>query len=290
MTPRAISLLCVGAISGLMYSVAEAAEISPSSAAVASAAVATNPPVQSSFALDPSVSLRGGVPQRPIFIQPPEICSYDVNRQNPSGPLVTMPKVVLSFWDNHFWYKGQNLTDLNYYVQALEAFGNDSSFWKRLSEYSITSGSFLGTARAPSNIGGVGTLTEQQIQDEIGYLFNVASQKQFQNEILVVLLPSEIQSEYDIKNGFLGHHQTFNYKGKNVWYGVVEYSTSTSQTLSVITHEIYETATDPDLRSGYFDRAQNGEGEIGDFCNLMQEPFDGYPVQLVWSQSSCSCK
>jgi hypothetical protein len=212
-------------------------------------------------------------------------CPASVARQSSSGLLITTPKVVLLWWSTYFW--DQHLTERHYYRDALTAFGNDSAFWNRLSEYGITSGSFGGTIDLTRFGGPSASISEQSIQDALTYRFNVSNITPDPNAIYVVMLPNGITSAFDTANNFIGHHRLYTYKGNNVWYAVVEYSANTSRTLNVITHEVYEAASDPDLSTGYLDSSTNNE--IGDLCNLQTTTMDGYPVQQVWSQKACSC-
>ena len=82
---------------------------------------------------------------------------------------------------------------------------------------------------------------------------------------------------------------TVNAAGKAVYYGVIEYDVDNRQILSVLTHEVYEAVTDPDVETGYFDHIQGAETEIGDLCNKQMTPMDGYSVQKLWSQRNCGC-
>lgn len=215
-------------------------------------------------------------------------CPVNVTRQNSSGPLITNPKVVLMWWSTYFW--DVHKTEKNYYKAALNAFGNDAAFWKRLSEYGITGGSYAGTIDL-TRFGGPSTsVSEAAIQSALTFRFDNLSTPPDQSSIYVVMLPNGVTSAYDTSSGFIGHHQTYKYKGKSIWYAVVEYSSNTSRTLNVITHEVYEAATDPDLSTGYWDPAHGGETEVGDLCNLQTMMMDGYPVQQVWSQKACACK
>jgi hypothetical protein len=66
--------------------------------------------------------------------------------------------------------------------------------------------------------------------------------------------------------------------GATVYYGVVDYSPDSRQIMSVLTHEVYEAATDPDVTTGYFDHAKGGETEIGDLCSAVTM-MDKYPVR-----------
>jgi hypothetical protein len=246
--------------------------------------------------LNPKARNLGGVSAGPISVGRARrgtgtkgggACPVDVQRQSSSGPLITTPKIVLLWWSTYFW--DVHRKEKNYYKTALSAFGSDSAFWNRLSEYGITSGSYSGTIDL-TRFGGPSTsLTEQAIRDALTFRFNNLYNPPDGNSIYVVMLPNGVTSAYDTSNGFIGHHQTYTYKGQNVWYAVVEYSTDTRQTLSVITHEVYEAATDPDLSTGYWDPAHGGETEIGDLCNLQTMIVDGFPVQQVWSQKGCDC-
>jgi hypothetical protein len=133
-------------------------------------------------------------------------------------------------------------------------------------------------------------VTEAAIQAAITYRFDVSAITPDTSTIYVVMLPNGVTSAYDTSSGFIGHHQTYTYKGTTIWYAVVEYSSDTRRTMNVITHEVYEAATDPDLSTGYWDPAHGGETEVGDLCNLQTLMIDGYPVQQVWSQQACACK
>jgi hypothetical protein len=215
-------------------------------------------------------------------------CRFNVQRQSSSGPLITTPKVVLLWWSTYFW--NQHSTEKNYYKAALNAVGNDPAFWNRLNEYGITSGSYSGTIDLTRFGGPSASVNEQDIQNMLTFRFNNLVNPPDENSIYVILLPNGITSAYNTSNGFIGHHQFYQYNGKNIRYGVVEYSTNTTQTLSVITHEVYEAVTDPDLSTGYWDPADGNNTEIGDLCNLQTMMMDGYPVQQVWSQQACGCK
>jgi hypothetical protein len=252
------------------------------------------PTTVESMGLNPSAPHLGGVPERPIYGGPARaggaagaMCALDIKRQKSSGPLDMHPKITLALWSTYFW--DGHYTEKKYYRDALAAFGNDPAFWDRLSEYGVKDGSFPGTIDLTRFGGPSSTVSEKEIQDALTYRFNVSAMTPTLNSIYIILLPHGVQSEYDVSNGFIGHHNAFKYNGQNVWYGVVEYSTNKTQTLSVITHEAYEAATDPDLSTGYWDPANGGETEIGDPCNLITEIFDGYPVQQVWSQKACGC-
>jgi len=195
--------------------------------------------------------------------------------------------VVLLWWSTYFW--DRHRTERDFYKAALSAFGNDPAFWNRLSEYGVTGGSYVGTIDLTRFGGPSASLSEQDITDALTFRFNNLTTPPDQDTIYAIMLPDGLSSAYDTMNSFIGHHQVYQYNGKPVYYAVVEYSSNTTQTLSVITHEIYEAATDPDGSTGYRD-ASGGEDEVGDFCNLQTMMIGMYPVQKVWSQKDCGCK
>jgi hypothetical protein len=214
-------------------------------------------------------------------------CPVDVTRQSSSGRLITNPSVVLLWWSTHFW--DQHITDRHYYRDALRAVASDSAFWNRLSEYGIDGGSFGGQIDLTRFGGPSQSVTEQAIQDALTFRFDNLNSAPDASSIYVVMLPNGIQSAFDSANGFIGHHRFCDYNGTTIWYAVVEYSSDTRRTLNVITHEVYEAATDPDLATGYWDPSTGGETEVGDLCNLQTLMIDNYPVQQVWSQAGCTC-
>ena len=173
-------------------------------------------------------------------------CVYNVTRQSSTGSLITSPKVVLMWWSTYFW--DRHLTERHYYRDAMTAVANDPAFWNRLGEYGITGGSFGGQIDLTRFGGPSASVSEQAIRDTLTFRFNVSQITPDGSAIYVVMLPNGITSAYDTSSGFIGHHQTYQYNGRNVWYAVAEYSTDTRQTLSVITHEVYEAATDPICR------------------------------------------
>lgn len=99
------------------------------------------------------------------------------------------------------------------------------------------------------------------------------------------------------KDGFCGYHFSFKYRGVQVKYAVLPYSSdfpncgATFEDFSgTLSHEIAETITDP-LGSSYRDDCNR---EIGDICahiNGFAKGTDNndYPVQLLWSNSRREC-
>lgn len=214
-------------------------------------------------------------------------CPASVTRQSSTGNLITAPTLILTWWSTYFW--DRHLTERHYYRDALTALAADPAFWSRIGEYGITGGSYGGQCDLTRFGGPSASVSEPAIQDALSYRFNVSPNfaPPHSSWIFVIMLPNGIISAFDTANGFIGHHRSYTYKGNTVWYAVVEYSSNTSRTLNVITHEVYEAATDPDLLTGYFDSATGNE--VGDLCNLQTAMMDGYPVQQVWSQQTCSC-
>lgn len=212
-------------------------------------------------------------------------CSTHVKR-NSGGHIIAHPKIALTWLNAYFWYKPTE--NRHFYTTALDKFGNDPEFWSRLSEYGITSGSDLGTIDLTYS-GAPSSLSEQELRDAMTFRFGNLSHPPDSSTIYVVMLPKGVRGAFDPLPNYLGYHQTYMYKGMAIQYAVIEYNTDTNLTLETISHEIYEAATDPDLRTGYRDHTRPGAPEIGDLCEGQTATIDGYTVQRVWSQNWCGC-
>lgn len=214
-------------------------------------------------------------------------CTANVKRGSSSGALVTKPQVSLWWWSSYFW--DRHSAERKYYRDALNAVASDSAFWARLSEYGVVGGSYSGAGDLLRFGGPDLVVPEDKIQTALTQRFDLNQMTPTASDIWLIMLPNGLVSKTDKDNNYLGHHGTCKYKGKDVWYGVIEYNSDRNQVMNVLTHEIYEAATDPDLTTGYRD-TNAGKAEIGDLCNLQTMTMDGYPVQQVWSQKSCGCQ
>jgi hypothetical protein len=96
-------------------------------------------------------------------------------------------------------------------------------------------------------------------------------------------LPPASPSLYCSKGGCSAYHANV---GGLYTFQVIDYSTDHPGINSVISHEIYESATDPD-GSGY--HGVGSEAEVGDFCGGQNYFLDNQSIQKCWGQSECAC-
>ena len=104
--------------------------------------------------------------------------------------------------------------------------------------------------------------------------------------------------------GFCAFHNVFSHGGKSIYYGVEPDFSAGSRCDTVCgpgtefqnqgyaaSHEMIETVTDPQPRSGWDDPTFD---EIGDICNMQETAFTGtdgqsYTVQKEWSNFYNAC-
>ena len=158
--------------------------------------------------------------------------------------------------------------------------GNDPSFYAPVQEYGVGVGQFLGSYLSYQDIAN-GPLTEKVIQQEVLNEMRDGTLPQGDNQSLyIIMLPPDTQSQYDIDNNFGGHHGYIN----NFTYALIENHNNLN---FVISHEIYEAATNPDTSNGWW--GPGGETEIGDLCEGHSWSLDGYSITKVWSEAQCRC-
>jgi len=102
------------------------------------------------------------------------------------------------------------------------------------------------------------------------------------DDVYVVMMPPGTRTEYAIENGFTGYHAQFTYHDVSAAYIVAGYASGTDL---VISHELYEAATDP-FATNPVDREGH---EVGDLCEWQTDAIDGYTVQQVWSVTEGKC-
>jgi len=245
----------------------------------------------------------GATSATPAVPQPPGgasggACSSNVTRQSPTSPLIVNPKVYFLFWGS-FWSTDPGLTERTGFTDTWSTMAASEAFYKQLAEYGIGNGQYLGSSVQTPNLGTGATVTEATVQTLLtGQIGSGGVPTNDANTLYVIMMPTGKQSTYDTTNGFLGHHGFTNKNNVKVWYAVVEHQTTAVTANNVISHEIYEAATDPDEGSGPGGVSQAGTGwrdavgasdEIGDICNLNSETLRGTVIQQVWSQRMCAC-
>src|SRR5437763_1523367 len=174
----------------------------------------------------PSLGGSGGVPMGPISVMRKEIgphigpCALNVTGS--ARQIMPHPTVVLLWWSAFFW--AANVRQQRYILRACTTVMADPAFWTRMSEYGVTGGSFGDSDDLTKYGGGVTSLIEQSIQTKLSSWFNATGVVPDPQTIYIVMLPDGISSKYDTDNNYIGHHQTYQYSGAPVYYGVIEYS------------------------------------------------------------------
>ncbi len=219
-------------------------------------------------------------------------CAYDVTLHGNPGTVVVQPSVAMLFWGSY--WAGAGAAAQNDYATAWATIANDPAFYARLAEYStsaqtIGTGSWAGFTLADPSLADGATISEAQIQAEIGAEIAAGSAPSLTaSRIYVVMLPPGVTSVLDSEDDFAGHHAQFVPAGETqpVRYAVITYNTDEGYNDPVVSHEVSEATTDPDLTTGWYD--QDGD-EISDICRFTYSSLDGYLIEDIYSMKSCAC-
>lgn len=219
------------------------------------------------------------------FVDGSGACTRNVTAHG--GRILANAKVHRMFWGD-YWTQAAHTAEATDYDTTWTNLANDPSFYTRMSEYGVGAGS----AGTRWNLGGAptGSISEATITARIQSTLSAASYFPSSNDLFVVYLPSGTTDQFDITNNFAGHHNHFTWNvlffSFDVAYAVIEYSSDRNYTNPVVSHEISEAATDPDLNQ-FFD---GGDGsEVGDICRFVYNNIAGQQVETIYSQKSCRC-
>jgi hypothetical protein len=191
------------------------------------------------------------------------------------------------------YWSGAGAAERTSYDQAWNAVGNDPAFYARLAEYStrtltIQTGAWTGSTVANTSLASGALVTEAQIQQELAAEIAAGTAPaRTDNNIYVIMIPPGVTSQLDSENNFAGHHGQFlDSHSQPIRYAVITYSTDKDYSDPVISHEISEAITDPDLSNGWFDTSGS---EVGDLCRFSYAQLDGVQIEEIFSQRLCQC-
>jgi hypothetical protein len=211
-----------------------------------------------------------------------------------------------------FW--GPQRSDAGALARGWSGVVNDPGFYSRVNEYGVQGGSY-GTF-VPTVAGyPTGALAENTIQQGVYYALQNAYFNYIPHvtEVFLVFLPNGTYATVDANNNQAAHHWYFSARFPdgntyNVVYAVIEYMANLDQTNYFISHELYESYTDPywtiDGNNNFFGFgvwdgstsmwSRGNAREIGDMCQngLGGTPsWSGYGTTMsqVWSQNLCGC-
>lgn len=216
-----------------------------------------------------------------------------------------------------------NMNNLDQYFRTLTG----SSYMSMLGQYGVGLGSFGSRDVVPATFQSYFSQFSNRVDDwQIqGMLTQEIQAGKLPtpngSQVYAVFLPPNIMSLYDVENGFIGHHGTFdvtvpvrewfyirNYglfqytfnETRHVYYVVIpnpignaqgynlSYLTTFQQQTEIASHELAEAVTNPNCGGGWWDSDRsslNYGNEIGDNANQNWTYFAGHVVQREWLQS-----
>lgn len=207
----------------------------------------------------------------------------NVWRHEPGSWLLSNPKIHLVFWSKYWLTSADGIALLAEETQVWNTLAADPVFYSPVYEYGVRlgqlSGTFLSYWDCPD-----GQLSEDAIRAELLSEIGQSSLPVPDDQsVYVILLPPNTQSWYNTTYHFGGHHNALTYQSDRFAYAVIE----NGQGDGTISHEIYESCTNPDLSTGWY--GAGGENEIADLCSASWQ-LDSYTLATVWSESKCSCQ
>jgi hypothetical protein len=234
-----------------------------------------------------------------------DVCINDVVQRSPGSWLLKQPEVHFDFWGKYWSQQKQDsgtgaseMDDYEFdWTQLLQG-----AVLERLSEYGIHQGSLdpeyyandpsanvradggYDEARAPQ-ISDSSIPTELNLEISLGILPYPND-----NTLYVVMLPPGVTDDTLVNDSANGYHDSSSYGDQRYAFAVILYLGPEADN-GVISHELYEAATDPKVGDGFL----NVDGdEIADLCEghgtQSQVSVDGITVQKVWSQATCVCQ
>ena len=217
-------------------------------------------------------------------------CTYNV--QNHGGRILTHARIHRVFWGD-YWTQAAHTAEASSYDNTWTSLANSPAFYTRLSEY----GAGVGSAGVRYNVAGAatGSVSDSQITTQIQSYINNTSFQVGVDDLFVVFLPSGTTNQSDISNGWSGHHDHFTAytrigdlfnEPRDLAYAVIEYSTDSTYTNPVVSHECTEAITDPALNAWW---DSNFGSEVGDICRFTYNNIAGTQVETIYSQDSCRC-
>jgi hypothetical protein len=224
-------------------------------------------------------------------------CQYQVYRHANTPWLLTNPEMHIVFYGMQ-WQLDVNQEDQ---IQTAWTILFQNGVLNRLSEYGINSGSFDPTiynsdlnvdTTTTNGISSVitkpividdNTIPNQINQDILSGLLPFPNS----NTLYTIILPPNVSTTQLVNENAVGHHRYSTYDGVDYAYSVILYEPDFDYENEIVSHELYESSTNPDLANGYY--GVNTDQEIADICYTYYEYVAGYKVEKVFSERDCKC-
>jgi hypothetical protein len=217
-----------------------------------------------------------------------------------------VPNPITSFF---FWPPVRS--DAAAYVYQWAGLLNNATFYSRVTEYGVhagVSGDLVSIASAST-----GALDESTIQLTLYLALAGANRVPRTGEVFVILLPHGTTSNWNTSGGGFGPHAWVNatFPDGNVYplvYSVIEYYSDAVSTDVAISHELFETYTDPiwgndssghAIGFGWWDDSIDSwsvynKQELADMCENHYHSertwtLSGATLTQLWSQTLCTC-
>jgi hypothetical protein len=208
------------------------------------------------------------------------------------GRVLTHPRLVLMFWGNA-WTNPATTPSQADFTNAVDnlvylPWGTQLSQYRGIGPMSLESTVTITSSDPPVSF------TDPQIQAMITAQIDagvVPSPDNSIDRIYCVLMPTG-HSSADVP-GAVGQHQYFDHNGgRAYWAWVTNDGTLTggNSIPKVLSHEVAEACSDPDLGSGILvDTSTDTNEEIGDVCNGTWMTVDGAAQEAYWSEADNRC-
>jgi hypothetical protein len=223
-------------------------------------------------------------------------CEHQVYRHDIDGWLLKNPEMHLVFYGS-YWTTYLNFVEEQYYQNAWHNLLDLGTVLQRLSEYGIASGTLDPIDRFTNynaDLNKDGSLITKQITiDDATFPTDINNDilagilpQPNDNTLYVIMLPKNTTTKSLVANKWAGYHDHSVYAGNRYAYAIIGYNSTYDNTDELISHELLEASSNPD-GSGYYE--DNDGDEIADICQAYTENIDGYTVEKVFSDATCSC-
>jgi hypothetical protein len=228
-------------------------------------------------------------------------CPYNVTKGSPNAWLLTTAEMHFIFWgtpweDTLINTYQKNWTNLlnGTVLQRLDEYGIqngslDSNYYTITPTNSLLLNPELGDGGTPDytlwSDYGVGPELNSEILAGNIPLPN-------DNTLYMIMLPPGTETYDMFHDNWAGYHAWYTYNGQRYAYALIGYRGTADDQISaqdeVISHELGESATDPDTTTGWRDYTANQE--IADICVWQPTTVDGLVVQKYFINTLCVCQ